>query len=224
MAHILPVAPHAERVLLCDPFEKEKATVTGCNLATASEIELLSLIVSKPAATRILDVYETLDAALFRAPGDGLGPATGVGEECARKLGAVAEIATRMLKPAFHEGTKIRGAEDVFDLVRDMQFLEHEQMRAIYLDSRNAVLAIEIITGFPGPATPRQVFHHAMRLMASAVIIAHNHITGDPTPSPDDYALTEQLRDAGCQLGVTVFDHVIVGRGRYVALQREGLL
>jgi len=224
MTHVAIVAPEVDGSSSCDPMGKGEEIVAGSNLAAASELELLSLLVSKPAAVRVLDAYKTLEAALFGVPLDELGPATGVGEECARKLGAVAEIAARMLKPAFHDGTKVRGAEDVFGLVRDMQFLEHEQMRAIYLDSRNAVLAIEIITAFPGPATPRQVFHHAMRLMASAVIVAHNHSTGDPTPSPDDYALTEQLRDAGCELGVTVFDHLIVGRGRYVALQREGLL
>jgi len=198
--------------------------VAGSNLAAASELELLSLLVSKPAAASVLDAYKTLDAALLRAPFDELGRTTGVGEDCARKLGAVAEIAARMIKPAFQEGTKVRGAEDALALVRDMELLQRERMRAIYLDARNAVLAIETITSFPGPGTSRQVFHHGVRLMASAAIVAHNHPSGDPTPSSADYVLTEQLRDAGCQLGITVFDHLIIGRGRYVALQREGML
>ena len=197
------------------------------SLSAASDAELLGLIVSEPAAVRVLEAFHTLDRALFRTTPTELTQTAGVSSEHAQRIKAVAEIAARMLKPEYRQGTRIRGPEDAFDLLRDMQHFPQEQIRAIYLDARNAVLANEMITQGTVDScmlTPREIFCHAVKLMASSVIVAHNHPSGDPSPSPEDCALTKRLQRAGEQLGIPLSDHIVVGMGRYVSLRRQGLI
>ncbi len=102
-----------------------------------------------------------------------------------------------------------------------------EQFRVLFLDSRNRLLADEAQargTVNHTPVYPREVVKRALELHATAIIMVHNHPSGDPTPSSDDVAMTGAVKQAAEALSLTLHDHIIVGNGRWVSLRGEGLL
>nr|WP_239002655.1 DNA repair protein RadC [Rhodovastum atsumiense] len=102
-----------------------------------------------------------------------------------------------------------------------------EQVRVLFLDTRNRLLADEAQargTVNHTPVYPREVVRRALELQATALILVHNHPSGDPTPSGDDIAMTQEVRQAAQALGIVLHDHVIVGNGRWLSLRHEGLL
>lgn len=128
-----------------------------------------------------------------------------------------------------HHAKQIRGATDAAALVREfLSGADREHFVVICLDSQNRVTAIHTVaigTLGAAPVHPREVFKAAILANAMAVIVAHNHPSGDPTPSRDDIIITEQLRYAGRLIGIEVLDHVIVtDTDDYVSLRerREG--
>ena len=97
----------------------------------------------------------------------------------------------------------------------------------LFLDNRNRLLADEAQqrgTVNHTPVYPREVAKRALELHATALILVHNHPSGDPTPSRDDIAMTEQIRVAAAALSIVLHDHIIVGNGRWLSFRREGLL
>ncbi len=107
-----------------------------------------------------------------------------------------------------------------------MAALEQEHLRVILLDRRNRVLEIEdVYRGSVSSSQVRvgEVFKAAIRKNASALVVAHNHPSGDPTPSPDDVAVTRAIVQAGKLLDVDVLDHLVIGQGRWVSLKERGL-
>jgi DNA repair protein RadC len=102
-----------------------------------------------------------------------------------------------------------------------------EQFRLLFLDSRNRLLADEAQargTVNHTPVYPREVVKRALELNAVAIILVHNHPSGDPTPSRDDIVMTRAIADAAATVSVTVHDHVIVGNGKWTSFRQEGLL
>jgi DNA repair protein RadC len=102
-----------------------------------------------------------------------------------------------------------------------------EQFRVLFLDNRNRLLADEAQargTVNHTPVYPREVVRRALELHATALILVHNHPSGDPTPSREDVAMTGEARDAAAVLSIVLHDHVIVGNGRWTSFRREGLL
>jgi DNA repair protein RadC len=107
-----------------------------------------------------------------------------------------------------------------------MSALEQEHLRVLLLDTRNHVLDIaEVYRGSVNSSQVRvgEVFKAAVRRGAPAILVVHNHPSGDPTPSPDDTAVTRALVQAGKLLDVEVLDHLVIGRGRYVSMKERGL-
>jgi DNA repair protein RadC len=107
-----------------------------------------------------------------------------------------------------------------------MSALEQEHLRMLLLDRRNRVMEItEVYRGSVSSSQVRvgEIFKEAIRKNASAVIIAHNHPSGDPTPSPDDVAVTRAIVQAGKLLDVDVLDHLVIGQGKWVSLKERGL-
>jgi DNA repair protein RadC len=101
-----------------------------------------------------------------------------------------------------------------------------EQFRLLFLDAKNRLIADEVHqTGTidQTPVYPREVAKRALELGAAALIVVHNHPSGDPSPSPEDAALTRQAVDAGRLFGIEVLDHIVIGRGRYVSLKDQGV-
>ncbi len=116
---------------------------------------------------------------------------------------------------------------DAAEMVQyEMSALEQEELRVMLLDTRNRVQHIETV--YRGSVNSSQVriaeiFKAAIRRNASNVIVVHNHPSGDPTPSPDDIAITRAILQAGELLDVKLLDHIIVGNGRFVSLKERGL-
>ncbi len=102
-----------------------------------------------------------------------------------------------------------------------------EQFRILFLDSQNRLLADEAQargTVNHTPVYPREVVRRALELQAAAIILSHNHPSGDPTPSRDDIAMTRQIVEAAKTLSIAVHDHVIIGNGTWLSFRKEGLL
>jgi DNA repair protein RadC len=102
-----------------------------------------------------------------------------------------------------------------------------EHFRILFLDNRNRLLADEAQargTVNHTPVYPREVVKRALELHASAIILVHNHPSGDPTPSGDDLAMTQEIRKAAASLAIVLHDHVVVGNGRWLSFRQEGLL
>jgi DNA repair protein RadC len=122
---------------------------------------------------------------------------------------------------------QITSPADVANLLLvEMSHLEQEHLRVVLLTTKNYVLKIPTIyIGSINSSTVRigEVFKEALRQNAAALIVVHNHPSGDPTPSPEDVVVTRQLVEAGRLLGVDVLDHLIIGQGRWVSLRERRL-
>jgi DNA repair protein RadC len=123
---------------------------------------------------------------------------------------------------------EIRNPKAAYDLVRPLvKDADREWFYAVYLNTRNHVLAVELVSVGSLNASivhPREVFKMAIVLSAASILVAHNHPSGDPNPSDEDLGLTKRLQDAGELLGIPLLDHVIVGEGEYRSLKEGGQL
>ena len=151
----------------------------------------------------------------------GLGPAK------VAQLKAALELGRRMLVESPEERPQIRSPADAANLVMtEMGLLEQEQLRVILLDTKNRVLTTPTIyKGSLNTSLIRvgELFRDAIRANCASLIVLHNHPSGDPTPSPEDVAVTRQIVDAGKLLDVEVLDHLVIGRQRFVSLKERGL-
>lgn len=156
-----------------------------------------------------------------------LGRIHGVGPAKASTLKAVFEIANRIVAMGPEQRPQITSPDDVVNLVGiEMSALEQEQLRVVLLDTKHRVLAIKTIyQGSVNQAQVRvaEVFRDAIRTNAVAIVIVHNHPSGDPTPSSADVSLTADIARAGELMGIDVLDHLVIGRGRHVSMRRLGL-
>lgn len=151
----------------------------------------------------------------------------GIGPAKAAQIKAAIELGRRMAIAVPEERPMVRSPDDAAALVQyEMGALEHEELRVMLLDVRNRVLDTVMI--YRGSTTSAQVrvgelFKAAVRRSATAIIVVHNHPSGDPSPSPEDIALTRAIVQAGALLDIGVLDHLVIGRGRYVSLKERGL-
>ncbi len=125
------------------------------------------------------------------------------------------ELGRRFFKEDSGRLPTIRGPEDVFGFCQDMCRLKKEEVRGLYLNSRQKLVHTETISIGnlnTNIISPRDIFEPALEFSALAVIVVHNHPSGDPTPSEEDISFTKRLKDAGKILGIQLLDHVVVGR------------
>jgi DNA repair protein RadC len=151
----------------------------------------------------------------------------GIGEAKAAQIKAAFELGRRLAVASPLDRPQIKSPVDAANLViAEMQVLEQEHLRTIILDTKNRVLKIHTVcTGSLNSAAVRiaEVFREAIRLNSAAVIVVHNHPSGDPSPSPEDVAVTRQIVEAGKMLNIDVLDHLVIGQGRWVSLKERGL-
>jgi DNA repair protein RadC len=175
---------------------------------------------------RILQTFGGL-GGLHRAPYEEICAQRGVGPAKAAQILAAIELGRRLSTLELEERKAINSPTDAADLVKyEMSALEQEHLRVILLDTRNQLLGVvEVYRGSLNSSQVRvgELFKDAIRRNAASVIIAHNHPSGDPTPSPDDVAITRQIAEAGKLLDIDVLDHLVIGRGRFVSLKERGL-
>ena len=150
----------------------------------------------------------------------------GMGPARAAQLLAAAEIGRR-LWPEGDPIPLIRGPENVFELTHDIRNSNREHFLGFYLNSRSQVLRREIISIGSLNASivhPREVFVPAIAVSAASLVLAHNHPSGDPTPSEEDLAITRRIQEAGQLLGIELLDHVVVSRQSYASFKERRLL
>ncbi|CAN5660686.1 DNA repair protein RadC [soil metagenome] len=152
----------------------------------------------------------------------------GVGPAKATKILAALELGRRAADEQRPERERLRSAADVYQRMRlVMRDLSHEEFHVLLLSTQNEVLRdLQITRGTLDASLvhPREVFRPAIAEAAASVILVHNHPSGDPTPSPEDRAVTRQLRSAGETIGIEVLDHIVMGEGRYVSFAEGGML
>ena len=152
----------------------------------------------------------------------------GVGRARAVVIHAAFELGKRMAAEARDEVVAIRSPRDVVAVFGPrLEDLPVEELHVAVLDAQHRLERdITVTRGIlnSSPAHPREVFREAIAERAAAIILVHNHPSGDPTPSVDDRAVTEQMVAAGRLLDIPVHDHVIIGRGRYTSFAEAGLL
>jgi DNA repair protein RadC len=175
---------------------------------------------------RLLAKYNGL-AGLARAPFTDLQAEHGLGEAKVATLKAAFELGRRLTIASPDDRIQVRSPADAVNLLMgEMSMLEQEHLRVMLLDTRNRVLAVPTIyVGSLNTSVIRvaEVFREAIRRNAAAIIVAHNHPSGDPTPSPEDVAVTRNIIQAGQLLDIEVLDHVVIGQQRFVSLKERGL-
>ncbi len=151
----------------------------------------------------------------------------GISTAKASQIKAALELGCRLPKEAPEEKPVIRSPQDAADLIQyEMIGLPQENLWVLLLDTRNRVLKIEkLYKGSLNSSTVRvgELFKSALTNNAASIILAHNHPSGDPTPSPEDVALTRAASQAGHLLDVEVLDHIVIGQNKFVSLKDKGL-
>ncbi len=166
-------------------------------------------------------------SGIHRASLDELRSQKGIKLAKAAQIKAAIELGRRLVQEAPDERPAVHSPADAAEMVQyEMSALEQEELRVMLLDTRNRVQHIETV--YRGSVNSSQVrvaeiFKTAIRRNASNLIVIHNHPSGDPTPSPDDIAITRLILQAGELLDVKLLDHIIVGNGRFVSLKERGL-
>jgi len=151
----------------------------------------------------------------------------GMGMAKTAQVLAAFELGKRLLIASPEERPQVTSPADAANLLMpEMGLLEQEHLRTLLLDTKHHVLSSPTVyVGNVNTSVIRvgELFREAVRLNCAAMIVAHNHPSGDPTPSPDDVRVTEQIVQAGKLLDIEVLDHLIIGRQRYVSLKERGL-
>jgi len=164
---------------------------------------------------------------LHQAPLEALCDRRGIGPAKAAQIKAAIELGRRLSIASPEERPVIQSPEDAAALLLyEMGALEQEHLRVLLLDTRNRVLrTVELYRGSLNSSMIRigEIFREAIRANAAAIIVAHNHPSGDPTPSPEDVRVTKALVESGELLDIEVLDHLIIGKCRYVSLKSKGL-
>jgi DNA repair protein RadC len=167
-------------------------------------------------------------AAVIAAPPGELLAVRDVGQSGVAAIKTVQAAALRRARAEVRQRPVLNNWDRLMDYLNAVLARERiEHFRVLFLDTRNRLLADEAQsrgTVNHTPVYPREVVRRALELHATALILVHNHPSGDPTPSAEDVAMTREIRDAARALSVTLHDHVIVGNGRWTSFRREGLL
>ena len=207
----------------------------NAGVAGLQDYELMELILFrtiprgdvKPLAKRLIAEFGSFAAAIS-APRARLLEFKGVGDSVATDFKVIEAAVQQFIRGGIDKRQVLGSWSSVIDYCRAaMAFENREIFRILFLDKRNGLIADEVQqTGTVDhtPVYPREVIKRALELAASAVILVHNHPSGDPTPSSADISMTRQIMDAGKPLGVMVHDHIIIGRQGHSSLRGLNLI
>ncbi|MCU9848151.1 DNA repair protein RadC [Defluviimonas sp. WL0024] len=216
-----------------DHRQRLRARFMDGGAAAIPDYELLELVLFraiprqdvKPLARRLLDLFGDFNRVLS-APAHRLTEVQGVGDAVVQELKIVEAAAHRLARTRVMHRAVLSSWDQLLDYCRTaMAHRETEQFRVLYLDRKNVLIADEEQargTVDHVPVYPREVVKRALELNASALILVHNHPSGDPTPSEQDIVVTGQIQDAARVMGIVVHDHLIVGKSRELSFRAEG--
>jgi DNA repair protein RadC len=216
--------------------ERPRERLWALGPAALTTAELLAILIGTGSgssgvlevAGRLLDVGEGSLRRLAQRPCAELLQAQGIGPAKAARLMAAFELAGRLSREERPPVRRIREPEDVARLFQGrLRDLQVEEFHLLALDSQSQVLREVLVTrGLLNSSLvhPREVFRAAIAEAAAGIIVVHNHPSGDPTPSAEDRAVTQQLAAAGRLLDLPLYDHVIIAGDRFVSFATAGLL
>jgi DNA repair protein RadC len=214
--------------------ERPRERLRDLGPSSLSNAELLAILLRVGStsenvirlAERLLAQYGGLEG-LIRASFAELCGEHGMGEAKAAQVKAALEVGRRLVSMQVGERVVVKSPLDVANLLLlEMGLLEQEHLRVVLLNTKNQVLAIpEIYKGSLNTSLVRigELFREAVRQNCAAVVVVHNHPSGDPTPSDEDVRMTREMVQAGNLLGIEVLDHLVIGQQRYVSLKEQGL-
>ena len=225
-----PQTPYKLPKLKTLPLRDQPAYRVTSNAAACSLAELLAAVIGGgqqiEIAEGVLARFGGDVQRIYKAHVAELASVRGVGQQTAVRIKAALAMGLKLHEPA-GERPAINSPADAAALVQhEMSLLEQEYLKVMLLDTRNRVL--EIVEVYHGNVSATQVrvgelFKPAVQRMAPAIIAIHNHPSGDPTPSPDDVAVTRAIVQAGKLLDIDVLDHLVIGGNRFVSLKERGL-
>ncbi len=211
---------------------RERLSSLGAEALTSAELIAILLRVGIPGENavqvgqRLLIQFNGL-GGLHRAAFEELVNQRGIGTAKAAQIKAAIELGSRLRNESLEDRPTINSPADAAARVQhEMSALEQEHLRVLLLDTRNHVLeVVEVYRGSVNMSQVRvgEVFKAAIRRNATSMIVVHNHPSGDPTPSPDDVAVTRAFIQAGKLVDVEVLDHIVIGGWKWVSLKEKGL-
>ena len=211
---------------------RERLSTHGAQALSNAELIAILLRVGVPGENavqvgqRLLQKFHGI-GGLHRAPFEELCQQHGIAEAKAAQIKAAIELGRRLSVESPEERPTINSPADAAALVQyEMSALEQEHLRVLLLDRRNKVMEVsEVYRGSVNSSQVRigEVFKEAIRKNASGVVIVHHHPSGDPTPSPDDVAVTRAIVQAGKLLDVDVLDHLVIGQCKWISMKERGL-
>lgn len=229
-ALLIPPPSYPVHKLKTLPLRDQPAYRVTANAAACSLAELLAAVIG---GAQQIEVAEGMLARfggdvqrIYKAHVAEIASVRGVGQQTAVRIKAALALGLRLTEPA-GERPVINSPADAAALVQyEMSLLEQEYLKVMLLDTRNHV--IDVVEVYHGSVNSSQVrvgelFRSALQRMAPAIIAVHNHPSSDPTPSPDDVAVTRAMVQAGKLLDITVLDHLVIGGSRFVSLKERGL-
>ena len=230
-----PPASGKQPSYIADHRQRLRARFMQGGAAAIPDYELLELVLFraiprrdvKPLARALMDRFGDFNRVIT-APEPRLRDISGVGDAVIVELKVIEAAAHRMARSRVMRQNVLSGWDALLDYCHTtMAHRETEQFRVIYLDRKNVVIGDEEQgkgTVDHVPVYPREVAKRALELNASALILVHNHPSGDPTPSQADIDMTQQIFAACSALGLTLHDHLIIGKSRELSFRSEGYL
>lgn len=200
-----------------------------------SDYELLEMVLFralprrdvKPLAKTLITKFGSF-AEVVHAPEARLREISGLGDAAVTEMKLIAATASRVAKGQVKQRTVLSSWSSVIDYCRAaMAFADKEQFRILFLDKRNQLIADELQqvgTVDHTPVYPREVVKRALELSATAIVLVHNHPSGDPTPSQADIQMTKSIVAIAAPLGISVHDHIIVGKNGHSSLKGMKLM
>ena len=227
--------PPAETPHYLGHRERLRERFYGAGPDALSDYELLEMALfaalprrdTKPLAKALLKKFGSF-AEVIHAPVARLREVEGIGDASVHQIKLLAATAGRVAKGEIKRSVALSSWNDVIGYCRSsMAFADKEQFRLLFLDKRNQLIADEVQqTGTVDhtPVYPREVIKRALELSATALILVHNHPSGDPTPSQADIQMTKAIVDIAAPLGISVHDHIIVGKNGHASLKGMRLI
>lgn len=214
--------------------ERPRERLARFGASVLSDSELLAIILRVGVGgENVIRVAERMLArfgglsGLARASLSEIERERGIGQAKAVQIKAAFELGRRLLVEMPDESPQITGPDEAAALLMgSMAHLQREELRVLLLDTRHRVAHMQTVyVGSINASMIRvsEVFQEAVTRNCPAIIVAHNHPSGDPTPSPEDVQVTREMVEAGRLLDIEVLDHLVIGQGRYVSLKQRGL-
>ena len=223
----------AIRELPCNERPRERLQLYGPSAVSTAELLAIQLRTGTTERSAVglgellISQFEGL-RGVANATIEQMSEVKGVGSVKAVQIASAFELGRRLAVLSDEERPIIRSPQDVSNLLMpELRDAKKEHLKSLLLDTKNRVLKINTVSiGILDSSLvhPREVFKDAITASAASLIVAHNHPSGDPTPSPEDKRITLRLAECGKLLGIDLLDHIIIGDNRFISLKERGLL